>query len=83
METQISNIVDADLECLVSTVEAAGFVGVDPQTVRQWKTRKLLAPSGLDKYNRPLYRLIDVMKTEQKTRQSMIERAQRSRQLTR
>jgi hypothetical protein len=76
---EFTNLVDADLDQLVSTVEAAAHVGVEPTTIRQWKTRNILAPSGLDKYNRPLYRLLDVMQAEQKTRRSMIERASRSR----
>jgi DNA-binding transcriptional MerR regulator len=76
---EFTNLVDADLDQLVSTVEAANIVGVEPTTIRQWKTRHILEPSGLDKYKRPLYRLLDVMQAEQKTRRSMIERASRSR----
>jgi DNA-binding transcriptional MerR regulator len=79
VKPEFTNLVDADLDQLVSTVEAANIVGVEPTTIRQWKTRQILAPSGLDKHKRPLYRLLDVMQAEQKTRRSMIERASRSR----
>lgn len=76
----MSGYVPEDLDTLVSTVEAADAVGVQPTTIRQWKHKKMLHPAGLDKYNRPLYRLLDVMQTEQRTRRSMQERTARSRQ---
>jgi hypothetical protein len=76
----LSGLVPDDLDTLVSTVEAADAVGVAPTTIRKWKSRNMLAPAGLDKYKRPLYRLLDVMQTEQRTRRSMIERSTRSRQ---
>ncbi|PRA13343.1 hypothetical protein CQ010_01465 [Arthrobacter sp. MYb211] len=68
MSIQIENLTPSDLDQLVSTVDAAAAAGVHPQTVRQWKARGKLDPSGLDKYNRPLYKLVDVLRTEKETR---------------
>ncbi|GGJ55780.1 MerR family transcriptional regulator [Glutamicibacter ardleyensis] len=68
MSIQIENLTSADLDQLVSTVQAAEAAGVHPQTVRQWRSRGKIEPSGLDKYSRPLYKLIDVLRTEQGTR---------------
>lgn len=68
MSIQLEQLEPADLDRLVSTVEAAESIGVHPQTIRQWKTRGKLSPSGLDKYSRPLYKLVDVLRVERETR---------------
>jgi DNA-binding transcriptional MerR regulator len=59
---------------LWTTSEAAQAAFVKPRTVRNWALRGHLAPAGLDESNRPLYRAIDVIQAERKTR----ERARRS-----
>lgn len=53
---------------LWSTTEAAQAARVKPGTVRNWVLRGHLAPAGLDDSNRPLYRAIDVIHAERKTR---------------
>jgi DNA-binding transcriptional MerR regulator len=63
------------LNTLVSTNDAAAVAGVSVETIRSWRHRELLKPSGLDDKGRPLYRLIDVAKAERATR----ERARRHR----
>lgn len=61
-------IVPEALDTLVSTTTAAAQCGVDASTIRQWVSRGHLAPSGLDERGRPLYRLIDVLRTARDTR---------------
>lgn len=61
-------LVPETLDSLVSTSEAADACGVAVSTIRVWVNRGYLKPSGLDIKNRPLYRLIDVLRTEQHTR---------------
>jgi DNA-binding transcriptional MerR regulator len=56
------------LNTLVNSTEAATIAGVSAATIRSWQHRGLIAPSGLDKRNRPLYRLADIAKAERKTR---------------
>jgi len=56
------------LDQLVSTVDAAQHARVQPHNIRDWKRRGILKPSGLDKYNRPLYKLIHVLEAEQSVR---------------
>lgn len=63
------------LDDLVTTNDAASHVGVDAATIRQWKSRGYLKPSGLDDRNRPLYRLIDVLRAARDTRQRAIGHA--------
>ncbi len=59
---------------LWTTAEAAEAAFVKPRTIRNWALRGHLAPAGLDDSNRPLYRAIDVIHAERKTR----ERARRT-----
>ena len=61
-------LVPETLDNLVSTREAAEACGIDSSTVRKWVQRGHLAPSGLDNNNRPLYRLIDVLRCARDTR---------------
>jgi hypothetical protein len=60
------------LDDLVSTTDAAIHVGVDASTIRQWASRGYLAKAGLDERNRPMYRLIDVLRAARDTRQRAI-----------
>jgi hypothetical protein len=60
------------LDDLVSTTDAAIHVGVDAATIRSWASRGYLNKSGLDERNRPLYRLIDVLRVARDTRQRAI-----------
>jgi len=61
-------LVTDSLEELITTAEAASACGVSAVTIRQWKHRGWLAPSGLDQRNRPLYRMVDVLRCERDTR---------------
>lgn len=65
-------LVPESLDNLVSTNEAADACGVSSATVRSWAARGHLRPSGLDERNRPLYRLIDVLRTARDTRNRAI-----------
>ena len=53
---------------LLGYADAATLAGVDAATVRQWKARGHLTPAGLDESGRPLFRGIDVLRAEAKTR---------------
>lgn len=53
---------------LISVSESATLAGVDAATVRQWKRRGHLEPSGADEFGRPLFLGIDVLRAEAKTR---------------
>lgn len=61
------NIRPEHLDQLLGTIDAARAAGVNPQNIRDWKRHGHLEPSGLDKHNRPMYRLIDVLKAEKRT----------------
>lgn len=65
-------VVPETLDNLVSTSEAADACGVAVSTIRVWVNRGYLEPSGLDHNNRPLYRLIDVLRTERSTRRRAV-----------
>jgi DNA-binding transcriptional MerR regulator len=56
------------LDNLVSATDAATHCGVGASTVRMWRARGYLNPSGLDEKGRPLYRLIDVLRAARDTR---------------
>lgn len=62
-------LVPESLNDLVSTNDAAAACGLSSAAIRQWVARGYLAPSGLDERNRPLYRLIDVLRVARDTRQ--------------
>lgn len=64
----MTDLVPEELDNLVGTVAAADAVQKTPATIRKWKQLGYLKPAGLDERHRPLYRLIDVLRTEQKTR---------------
>lgn len=51
---------------------------MEPATIRKWKQRGLITPEGLDAYGNPMYRLIDILRAEQKTRQRGITRRKTS-----
>ena len=53
---------------LIDYPEAARLAGVPETTVRQWKSRHHLVPSGKDERGRPLFRPIDVLRAEAATR---------------
>lgn len=57
-------------EDLISVSEAATLAGVDSGTVRQWKRRGHLEPSGADEFGRPLFTGIAVLRAEAKTRKA-------------
>lgn len=60
---------DYDLhEHLIDYPEAARLAGVPEPTVRQWKSRHRLDPTGRDERGRPLFRPIDVLRAEARTR---------------
>lgn len=68
-------LVPESLDDLVTTNEAAESCGVESATIRQWASRGHLKPSGLDERNRPLYRLIDVLRVARDTRQRALGRS--------
>lgn len=68
-------LVPESLNDLVSTNDAADACGVGASTIRKWAHLKYLAPSGLDEQNRPLYRLIDVLRVARDTRQRALGRS--------
>ncbi|MGY1773520.1 MerR family transcriptional regulator [Blastococcus sp. SYSU D00813] len=55
-------------EDLIDYPEAARLAGVPEPTVRQWKSRHHLDPAGKDARGRPLFRPIDVLRAEARTR---------------
>lgn len=61
-------LVSDDLDELTGTNDAAELAGVAPVTIRSWKAKGYLQPSGLDQHGRPMYRRIDVLRCEQKCR---------------
>jgi hypothetical protein len=68
MTATLPDLVDADLEQLVNTTDAAAHAGKTPDVIRRWKYLNYLSPAGLDDFGRPLYRLLDVLRVEQMTR---------------
>lgn len=65
-------LVPESLDDLVSTADAAATCGVGSSTIRKWAHLGYLAPSGLDERNRPLYRIIDVLRVARDTRRRAI-----------
>jgi hypothetical protein len=74
----------AELDDLVSAADAARRIGCEASAVRQWASRGYrnsegerthLEPAGLDPRDRPLYRLIDVLRAARDTRQNAIGRS--------
>ena len=61
-------LVPESLDNLVSTREAAEACGLGTSAIRNWVSRGYLTASGLDNNNRPLYRLIDVLRCARDTR---------------
>jgi DNA-binding transcriptional MerR regulator len=57
-----------DINALLTATEAAGYAGVTPQAVINWRNRGHLKPATRDTSGRPLYRLLDVAKAEYATR---------------
>jgi DNA-binding transcriptional MerR regulator len=57
------------LNTLVTAADAAAVAGVAVETIRSWRHRGLIEPSGLDERGRPLYRLLDIAKAERATRE--------------
>ena len=56
------------LDTELSTAEAAHLAGVSVPVIWQWKKRGHLVPTSYDAKGRPLYRGIDVLRAEAKTR---------------
>ncbi len=54
---------------LLTTAESAEAAHVDEDRVRDWARRKILLPSG-EQDGHPLYRELDVLRAEQRTRRS-------------
>ncbi|HET9893660.1 MAG TPA: MerR family transcriptional regulator [Streptosporangiaceae bacterium] len=52
---------------LLTPAEAGLLVGRSADVIRQWKSRKLLNPRGLDERGRPLYHPDDVINAERIT----------------
>lgn len=65
-------LVPENLDSLVTTNEAAAACGVAAATIRTWAARGHLQPTGLDPHNRPMYRLIDVLRVARDTRRRAI-----------
>lgn len=65
----MSVIAPEGLNTLVNSSDAAAVAGVAVETIRKWKERGLIEPSGLDEKGRPLYRLLDIAKAERATRE--------------
>ena len=61
------------LDDLISTSEAAEACNVTGTAIRNWVTRGYLTPTGLDNDNRPLYKLIDVLRAERDTRRRALK----------
>jgi hypothetical protein len=55
-------------ETLLTTDQAAALAGVNPATVRSWKSRGHLVAASYDPAGRPLFLGIDVAKAEHATR---------------
>lgn len=62
-----------DLDQLYTAVDAAGrlansadlaALNIQATNIRDWKRRGILAPTGLDTRNRPMYRLVDILRCE-------------------
>lgn len=53
----------------LSAAKAAEVAGVQATTVRKWAERGLIQAAGNDDHGRPVYRLADVARVEQQTRQ--------------
>lgn len=60
------------LDDLATAADASVALGIPAATIRQWAARKHLQPSGLDERNRPMYRIIDVLRAARDTRQRAI-----------
>lgn len=67
-------MVPESLDDLVSTTEAANRIGVGKSTIAMWANRGHLKPSGLDQQDRPLYRMIDVLRAARDIRHRAIGR---------
>lgn len=65
-------LVPESLDELVTTREAADACGVTVAAISNWKTRGYIAPSGLDHHNRPMYKLIDVLRAARDTRRRAV-----------
>lgn len=65
-------LVPESLDDLITTTEAAASIGVGASTIRKWAHLGYLEPAGLDERNRPLYRLIDVLRVARDTRRRAI-----------
>ena len=57
------------LNTLINSTDAATIAGVSAATIRKWKERGIIQPTGIDERNRPLYRLADIARAERQTRQ--------------
>lgn len=66
------SMVPDSLDDLVSTTEAANRIGVGKSTITMWATRGHLAIAGLDEHDRPLYKMIDVLRAARDTRRRAI-----------
>lgn len=66
------HLVPESLDGLVTTKEAADACGVSVAAISNWKTRGYIEPSGLDEKHRPMYKLIDVLRTARDTRRRAV-----------
>lgn len=57
-----------DINALLTATQAAGYAGVTPQAIVNWRRRGHLKAAGRDDSGRPLYRLLDLAKAEHATR---------------
>lgn len=69
----LDNLTPADLDALITTPDAAKLLNPGNPTktanrIRDWKRRGIIKPTGLDQHGRPMYRIIDILQTEQKMR---------------
>ncbi|GAA0200612.1 hypothetical protein [Glutamicibacter creatinolyticus] len=70
---QLQNLTPADLDTLVTARQAAEILNPTNTTktvnrIYDWKRRGIIQPTGLDQWNRPVYRIIDILRTEQRMR---------------
>lgn len=65
-------MVPESLDDLVSATEAANRIQARASTIRSWAARGYLDASGLDERNRPLYKMIDVLRCARDTRRRAI-----------
>lgn len=60
------------LDDLIPARRAAEICGVTVDTIHKWRKKGYLEVKGLDAKNHSMYKVIDVMRAEQRTRRQML-----------